>query len=202
MVSRESQSLWALPILELQHWCLPSSPWLCRNMGHTLFPLLSRRTTHSWPCFHPVTPPTALSVGGEAPGAGEASFTQHAQEAHCMSPGPARGRSRQALCKCPPSPGQFKTCLLLGPCLVCLFIQPLLCLRISLQCGSPSHLFLPLNPAWSIPTLTRQGIVPLLVLPHLGQPRGSQRCSWEPTFRGTLTLPLPCFSSFRFHLPQ
>lgn len=68
-----------------------------------------------------MTPPTTLSVGGEAPGAGEASFAQHAQEAHCMSPGPARGRGRQAFCKCPPSPGQFKTCLLLGPCLVSVY---------------------------------------------------------------------------------
>lgn len=68
-----------------------------------------------------MTLPTTLSVGGEAPGAGEASFAQHAQEAHGMSPGPARGRGRQAFCKCPPSPGQFKTCLLLGPCLVSVY---------------------------------------------------------------------------------
>lgn len=61
---------------------------------------------------HPEAPPTALSTGGEAAGAGEAGLPQHTQEAHGMSAGPARGGGRQALGKCPPSPGGCETRLL------------------------------------------------------------------------------------------
>lgn len=156
----------------------PEQSLSLQKQGSVSFPMIVQTSDPlTLPSFG--DPPTAVSTGGEAPGAGEASVPQHAQEAHCMSPGPARGRGRQALRKCPPSTGQLKTWLqmtgvsLLGPCVVCLFTQPLLCLRIYLWCGSPSQLCLqppPPSPGKvrSLPpSSSPPGAIQRLTRPHL-----------------------------------
>lgn len=157
--------------------CLPSKACLCRTQAGLPSHDRPDRWPHFWPepCMVTCPPPpitAALSAGGEAPGAGEASFPQHSQEAHCMSPGSARGWGWQTFCKCLPTPAPPVASPLQdrGPTLGASFgvavssLQPFLCLWVGrCFCGvtAPSHLFPPFNLPEASPTMSRQDTVPL-----------------------------------------
>lgn len=172
----KSAIAWLPPVL--QHWVLsPQQGLSLQNTGWTPLPRSSRSMAPllTWALHGDMPSPpitAALSAGGEAPGAGEASFPQHSQEAHCMSPGSARGWGWQTFCKCLPTPAPPVASPLQdrGPTLGASFgvavssLQPFLCLWVGrCFCGvtAPSHLFPPFNLPEASPTMSRQDTVPL-----------------------------------------